>query len=88
MSKKLAILGGLPVRKEFLPYGHQWIDDDDIKAVSDVLKTDWITQGLKVAEFEKRLQNTVIQSTLLLFHPELLHYMQLHMFQVSTKEMK
>jgi len=53
MTGKLAIFGGTPIRKGFLPYGHQWIDDDDIKAVSDVLKTDWITQGPKVDEFEK-----------------------------------
>ena len=53
MSEKLAINGGPPVRKEVLPYGHQWIDEDDIKAVSDVLRTDWITQGPKVSEFEK-----------------------------------
>ena len=53
MGEKLAINGGKPVRKEFLPYGHQWIDEDDIKAVSGVLRTDWITQGPKVAEFER-----------------------------------
>lgn len=53
MSEKLAVRGGQPVRKEFLPYGHQWIDDYDIKAVTDVLKSDWITQGPKVPEFEK-----------------------------------
>jgi UDP-4-amino-4,6-dideoxy-N-acetyl-beta-L-altrosamine transaminase len=53
MSEKLAVRGGQPVRKEFLPYGHQWIDNYDIKAVTDVLKSDWITQGPKVSEFEK-----------------------------------
>jgi UDP-4-amino-4,6-dideoxy-N-acetyl-beta-L-altrosamine transaminase len=52
MSGKLAINGGVPVRKDFLPYGHQWIDNDDIKAVTKVLKTDWITQGPMVDEFE------------------------------------
>jgi len=52
MSGKLAINGGVPVRKGFLPYGHQWIDNDDIKAVTKVLKTDWITQGPVVDEFE------------------------------------
>jgi len=57
MSGKLAIYGGKPARKEFLPYGRQWIDDKDIKAVSSVLKTDWITQGPKVAEFEKLVAN-------------------------------
>jgi len=57
MPEKLAIDGGSPIRKEFLPYGRQWIDDDDIKAVSDVLKTDFITQGPKVAEFEKLISS-------------------------------
>lgn len=38
-----------------IPYGKQWIDDDDIKAVIDVLKGDWLTQGPKVNEFEKAL---------------------------------
>ena len=41
------------MRKNFLSYGHQWIDDDDIKSVVDVLKSDWITQGPKIIEFEK-----------------------------------
>jgi UDP-4-amino-4,6-dideoxy-N-acetyl-beta-L-altrosamine transaminase len=43
------------VRSKFLPYGHQWIDDEDIKAVVEVLRTDWITQGPKVDEFERRV---------------------------------
>ena len=52
MPEKLAINGGSLIRKEFLPYGYHWIDDDDIKAVTNVLKADFITQGPKVAEFE------------------------------------
>ena len=51
--KQLAIEGGVPVRSEFLPYGHQWIDEEDITAVTEVLRTDWITQGPKVDEFER-----------------------------------
>jgi len=38
-----------------LPYSRQWIDDDDIRAVLDVLKSDYITQGPKVGEFEAAL---------------------------------
>jgi len=38
-----------------IPYGHQTIDQDDIKAVLEVLKSDWLTQGPKVLEFEKKL---------------------------------
>ena len=53
MPEKLATNRSKPTRKKYLPYGRQWIDNADIKAVTDVLKTNWITQGPKVAEFEK-----------------------------------
>ena len=53
MYQELAINGGKPVRDELLPYGHQCIDEEDIKAVIEVLRSDWITQGPKVVEFEK-----------------------------------
>jgi UDP-4-amino-4,6-dideoxy-N-acetyl-beta-L-altrosamine transaminase len=49
----LAILGGSPVRKTFLPYGKQFIDEDDVRAVVDVLHSEWITTGPKVGEFEE-----------------------------------
>lgn len=39
----------------FLPYGRQSIDDDDIRAVVDVLKGDWLTTGPAVDAFEKAL---------------------------------
>lgn len=35
-----------------IPYGRQHITDDDIKAVVDVLKSDFLTQGPAIAEFE------------------------------------
>lgn len=38
-----------------LPYGKQWIDEDDIRAVVDVLHSDFITQGPGIKEFEKAL---------------------------------
>lgn len=53
--EQLAIKGGRPVRSDILPYGHQWVDDDDIASVINVLKSDWITQGPKVAEFEREV---------------------------------
>lgn len=59
MIQQLAINGGKPVRDKLLPYGHQWIDEEDIKAVIDVLRSDWITQGPKVAEFEKEFARYV-----------------------------
>lgn len=52
MAETPAIEGGTPVRDRLIPYGHHWIDDADIAAVSAVLKSDWITQGENVAEFE------------------------------------
>lgn len=36
----------------FLPYGRQSIAEDDIQAVVDVLKSDWLTTGPAVSEFE------------------------------------
>ena len=41
--------------KKIIPYGHQWIDNKDIKEVIKVLKTNWITQGPKVEKFEKAI---------------------------------
>lgn len=38
-----------------IPYGRQSIDKNDIRAVLDVLKSDWLTQGPKVKEFEAAL---------------------------------
>lgn len=49
---KLAIDGGLPVRQAMLPYARQCIDDDDRLAVDSVLKSNWLTTGPKVVEFE------------------------------------
>jgi perosamine synthetase len=49
----LAIHGGPAVRKTLLPYGHQSIDEADIQAVVDTLRSDWLTTGPKIAEFEE-----------------------------------
>lgn len=40
---------------KLIPYGRQFIDEDDINAVVDVLKSDFLTQGPKVQEFEAAL---------------------------------
>jgi UDP-4-amino-4,6-dideoxy-N-acetyl-beta-L-altrosamine transaminase len=39
----------------FIPYGRQTIDDDDVYSVVKTLRSDWLTQGPKVAEFESAL---------------------------------
>jgi UDP-4-amino-4,6-dideoxy-N-acetyl-beta-L-altrosamine transaminase len=50
----LAIHGGTPVRKKLLPYGRQSLEDADIEAVVAALRSDWLTTGPKVGEFEER----------------------------------
>ena len=37
-----------------IPYGKQTIEQDDIQAVVDVLKSDFLTTGPKIAEFALR----------------------------------
>ncbi len=36
-----------------LPYGRQWVDEEDIQAVVDVLRSDWLTTGPNVERFER-----------------------------------
>jgi perosamine synthetase len=50
---KLAVQGGNPIRQKLLPYGRQLVDDDDIAVVVDVLRSDWLTTGPKIPEFEQ-----------------------------------
>jgi perosamine synthetase len=52
-AQALAINGGPPVRASYLPYGRQSVDEADIAAVAEVLRSDWLTTGPKVAEFEE-----------------------------------
>jgi perosamine synthetase len=49
---KLAIEGGEPVRSTLLPYGRQWIDEEDIREVAAVLRSDWVTTGPEISRFE------------------------------------
>ncbi len=37
--------------EHIIPYGRQWIDDDDDAAVAEALRADWLTQGPTIAEF-------------------------------------
>lgn len=53
MTTKLAIHGGKPIRNKPLLYGRHWLDEDDIQAVVKVLRSDWLTMGGRVDEFEK-----------------------------------
>jgi len=56
----LAMLGGTPVRNTLLPYGRQSIDEADIQAVVDVLRSNWLTTGPKVGEFEEAFAAYVV----------------------------
>lgn len=42
-----------------IPYGKQTIEQDDIQAVGDVLKSDFLTTGPKIAEFEQTVADYV-----------------------------
>lgn len=53
--EKPAIEGGKPVRETPIYYGHQYIDEADIQAVTEVLKSDYLTCGPKIGELEKKL---------------------------------
>src|SRR5246500_4866626 len=54
-KEALAIHGGSPVRRALLPYGRQSISEEDIQAVVQTLRSDWLTTGPKVAEFEEAM---------------------------------
>lgn len=43
------------IKSSFIPYGRQAVDNDDIKAVMNVLRSDWLTQGPAVKQFEESL---------------------------------
>lgn len=50
-SKKSEYIKG--VDPMYIPYGRQSIDEDDIKAVIETLRSDYLTTGPKVEEFER-----------------------------------
>jgi len=54
-SPELPLADGPAVVHDPLPYGHQSVDDDDILAVVDVLRSDWLTTGPAVERFERSL---------------------------------
>lgn len=55
----LAVNGGPPVRDSLLPYGRQQVTDDDVAEVEKVLRSDFLTTGPKVGEFEDALAKAV-----------------------------
>ena len=47
------------MKEEILPYGTQWIEDDDVEAVVEVLRSDFLTTGPAVPRFESELARAV-----------------------------
>ena len=45
--------------RSIIPYARQCIDEDDIRAVVEVLRSDWLTTGPKIAEFEEAVAQFV-----------------------------
>lgn len=58
-ENKLAMTGGKPVRDSYLPYGRQWLDEDDIQSVVDVLRGDYLTTGPAIDLFEEKVADYV-----------------------------
>lgn len=52
-TDELALEGGRPVRATMLPYARQSVDDADIAEVVRVLRSDWLTTGPALREFEE-----------------------------------
>ena len=52
---KPALCGGKPVRDTKIYYGHQYIDDDDVQAVAEVVRNGDLTCGPKIKELEDKL---------------------------------
>ncbi len=59
MGERLAIHGGAPVRSSMLPYGRQQIEEDDVAAVVETLRSEWLTTGPRVADFERQVAERV-----------------------------
>lgn len=45
--------------RKYLPYGRQFLDEDDVRAVSEVLRGDWLTTGPMVQKFENKFRQVV-----------------------------
>lgn len=49
----------MPFEMKPIPYGRQNITDEDVAAVIETLKSDFLTQGPKIAEFERKFADYV-----------------------------
>ena len=58
-QRKLAIDGGVPIRSTMLPYSRQNISEEDIASVGEALRSDIITRGPYVQNFERAVAEMV-----------------------------
>ena len=57
--EKLANTRSSVVRDDLLGYGHQDVSEDDIRAVVDVLRSDFLTCGPATERFENAIKSAV-----------------------------
>lgn len=54
--EELALYGGTPASRQYLGYGHQDINEEDIAAVVSTLKSDYLTCGPATEAFEESIK--------------------------------
>ena len=59
VKTELAVDGGAPVRKTFLPFGGPALGEEEIAEVVATLRSGWIGAGPKVIQFERELSEYV-----------------------------
>ncbi len=59
VAEPLALHGGRPVRSALLPYGRQALEEDDVQAAVQVLRSAWLTTGPQVTTFERAVAGVV-----------------------------
>jgi perosamine synthetase len=59
MAETLALHGGAPVRATVLSYARQSVSEDDVQAVTAALRSDWLTTGPAVDDFERAVASVV-----------------------------
>lgn len=55
----LAVHGGAPVRKQFLPFHRPFIGEEEIAEVTAALRSEWITTGPRTKAFEKKFSEYI-----------------------------
>lgn len=53
MAERFPTAGYVEAMSHYIPYGRQDINQEDIDAVVEVLRSDWITQGTVIEKFEQ-----------------------------------